>query len=110
MTTTKLRLWRDETEPESQGEARTLRFPTAAVSAMPAPSRPGRSGTAVAGRVVRPSISHRPGSTSSDDLVRHIERTLDRVQEKFDDLKGQIAQNYRITPEDPDDWPRPSAA
>lgn len=107
--TTKLKLRRDETPTDSSpAEARTLRFPIEAVSAMPAPSQPRRSGErAVAGRV-RPSISKNP--PSSDDLVRQIERTLDRVQERFDDLKGQIEEGYRISPRGSDDWDRPSAA
>lgn len=109
---TKLRLRRDETGPESGEEVHTLRFPVEAVSAMPAPSRPRRGdlgGGEIIGRV-RPSIPKRP--PSSDELIRQIERTLDRVQERFDDLKGQIEERgYRISPwGGDDDWDRPSAA
>jgi hypothetical protein len=107
--TTRLKLRRDETETDPSPEGRTLRFPVEAVSSLPAPSRPRQAGRggAVAGRV-RPSIPQRP--PSSDDLVRQIERTLDRVQERFDDLKGQIEDGYRISPRGPGDWDRPSAA
>lgn len=104
--TTKLRLWRGDAETEQTEEPRTLRFPVEAVSAMPAPARPRRGG-AVVGRV-RPSIRPtQPGGT--DELVRHIEETLDRVQSRFDDLKSQLAESYRLTfPRNPD-GPRPAA-
>jgi len=111
--TTKLRLWRGDSDGQTQEEVRTLRFPVEAVAAMPAPARPRRGGAAVVGRV-RPSIRPGPTPAGDHDLVRHIEETLDRVQARFDDLKQQLAAGAvygpRLTFPRPDDHsPRPAA-
>jgi len=112
--TTKLRLWRGDSDGRAQEEsAPTLRFPVEAAAAMPAPARLRRGGSAVAGRV-RPSIRPGPTPAGDDELVRHIEATLDRVQARFDDLKQQLAESPprgpRLTfPRRDDDSPRPAA-
>lgn len=112
--TTKLRLWRGDSDGQTHEEPpRTLRFPVEAAAAMPAPTRVRRGGSAVAGRV-RPSIGRGPTPAGDDDLVRHIEETLDRVQARFDDLKQQLSAGAvygpRLTFPRPDDHsPRPAA-
>lgn len=106
----KLRLRRDAALPEPVGEEisedRPLLFPVEAVRSLP-----GRGWRGL-GRDDAPVDEHRDGVIYSTDLVRQIESTLDLMQERIDDVKGQIDSAFRLVfppPTAGGDY-RPSAA
>ena len=97
---TRLRLWRETSPAErDRSEERVLRFPTDAVRGFP--TRGERDENAP-GRATDPAITSR-------QLIRDIEATLDRMQDRLNDVREQVDEAFRPNFSS-DDSDRPSAA
>lgn len=128
----RLRLHREESDPSGGAEAVTYKFPATGVRGGRFAGGAGRPSSGARRSLVAASVKSAPVEESfqgsacgvlnggddpdcigriihSGDLVREIERTLDRMQDRLSDFREQIDLAFRFPTPPPDDDLPPAA-